>query len=175
MRIRMQLLKIKVLRIIAKIFKVSIVTGTQNESNKMIELGEERHIILYAKNWYKHKDLTEDLKILCGNISGIDPEHIDMKSIWHWVFYTWEKIISPERQRTFLRDRLFRFPYIDIFRKKDSLKAIDVIEALMSEIGLSVVMDDNHNRIFKTGHTDPELLEPKYSGPDRLEKEKLLD
>jgi hypothetical protein len=59
----------------------------------------DRHLYLYAKEWYKKSDdILQDLKIIVGERSGLYPEHITENDIlivlselvWkHLKNYTW--------------------------------------------------------------------------------------
>ena len=51
------------------------------------------HFYLYAKGWYVKGDVEEDLKIIMGDYSGIDPKKVDMRDVngrllllaWHEI------------------------------------------------------------------------------------------
>ncbi len=48
------------------------------------ELGDLRHLILYAKDHYPKKDLLKDLHIISGYISRTNPKYIHYHDIIHW-------------------------------------------------------------------------------------------
>jgi len=45
---------------------------------KLIDM---RHLFLYAKFWYERKTLVEDLKVIFGKYSGIEPKYIGKETI----------------------------------------------------------------------------------------------
>jgi len=57
-----------------------------NNYNKLKELNDVRHLYLYAKGYYKKSDnIINDLKVICGRITGKYPEHVDVYNIIYWL------------------------------------------------------------------------------------------
>lgn len=68
----------------------------------------DRHIILYAKDWYKITDTIEDLRVIVGKFVMIDPQYIKIDDIFQWVVniveeYCGQKEIAKQFRQMFKR------------------------------------------------------------------------
>jgi hypothetical protein len=125
---------------------------------KIMKLNNKRHFYLYAKGWYKKGDFIEDLKVICGNYSGCDPEHISIDDI----FIVLSKEIFPLiKQDWNLRELLAGIdPYAYGFNRKNTEDYwIRVLRKFISILDNTPVLDKiKGKKIIFLGEPDPDVL-----------------
>lgn len=96
-----------------------------------------RHIILYAKGWYKKDwmgNQLEDVKKICAYIADIDLEHYSDEDAYQWIYETFLEFASDHQKQEFFR-RLFRpFGTFKNFHSNSTTDVKTVVESLLGAI-----------------------------------------
>lgn len=114
-----------------------------------------RHIFLYAKRHYKQEDQTEDLKIILGHRSNIDPEYISLADIISILIkLVWDYINSESQFIEFVLDvhlnNLWKFDHE--YSEYDFDRAL--INKCLSVLSFQKIKDIP----FDLGEPDPSIL-----------------
>ena len=56
----------------------------------MKDLHYKRHILLYAKLWYKQKDLIKDLTTIIAFGTGLELKNIRVKDVYEIIVGVWQ-------------------------------------------------------------------------------------
>jgi hypothetical protein len=118
----------------------------------------DRHIYLYAKNWYKRTDLIEDLKKLLSVRSGIPQEYISTENIVHVLSnITSNYIGTPDKAERFIDDLHHRYTFNKYFINEESSFEETLITTMLSILAFLEVKDIP----FELGEPDYNILPKK--------------
>lgn len=96
----------------------------------------ERHIILYAKDWYKKNNVIEDLRVLISKTRGCNKVYNE--DIWRILIECF-RFLSHYQQNNYLF-RLFRpFGYLKF---QESISFEQSIDSLLGLLGTIAVKDN---------------------------------
>ena len=115
--------------------------------------GDERHIILYAKNWYAETDTIDDLLKIASRITGVGTEYLGIKDVYYWVSRVYFECFTYEQFQRLIQEEMF-----DWFNGYNSVSMEDVINSMLSELACVKVLDDNKEKIMEIGKPDGTLL-----------------
>lgn len=121
----------------------------------MKKLKEERHILLYAKGWYKRTNLLKDLTKIVEHITGlIYVGKIPRSAIWYWVTKVFIDLVPECQRNDFWQRELFQWNELTITREI-------VIKKILGELSTVPCLDDNENVILDIGKPDYTILPKK--------------
>ena len=132
----------------------------KKKQKKVLELNSKRHFYLYAKGWYKKTDILQDLKVICGTYSGLDPNDIKLGDIFVVLSEEVYKYINTLNAFMHFVDDLASISawiYRDIPRDIEYYW-IRVLRRYMNILSITRVHDDEDVLILNLGDPDPKIL-----------------
>lgn len=118
-----------------------------------------RHIIMYAKNYYKKDDMMEDIKKIIAHIACIPKEYVSDDLIYRHAMSTFWALSGVEsfKTETFLQN-LFSVHYMGTH--KIEILPKDMVGYLLGFITAVRMADGKGNKIVEIGKPDYNILPP---------------
>lgn len=131
----------------------------ENSQTVKIENDFYRHIILYAKGYYKKENTIDDLKIIIAKISGSPSlaKNAFPSDIYKMVAETYIQIARLNNLRHCLIN-IFDLRYLYFRRDPNKINVEEMINYLLGQIAKVCMQNKDESLIFDIGKPDYDIL-----------------
>ena len=112
----------------------------------------EKHLVLYAKDWYHSTVMMEDLKMILSRFNRVDVKYINNAAVFSCVLALFHKVTNIRQQEIFWGDIFHRV-------QKPSVMMKELIGLLLGRISICKVRE-NDQVLIDLGEPDYTILPP---------------
>lgn len=137
-----------------------------------MKVADYNHVILYAKGWYQHNNIIEDLKSIFAKRSSLAVENMSDGNVWENMVRVLMKYADSHQVSTVL-DELFKpiadeCPGMALKFFEDTCPLKRAIRRIMTVLAQLPVEDNEGNLTINLGRPDPNIL--SLGDEDALER-----